>query len=177
MSLFGIEQLTNTLIPQSPSQPNHRATTAFNAVTHAAEEQLSGMLKGVFKAGDQLQRGMVDLMLGFLSLEATNPSQIMRTTSDMMTQTTRAFGQGSQNSTPGAQAGWEPRPSPSTPGPQPQAGWGPIPPLGAPGSQPQTGQGRMSSPSTAGPQPQAGWGPIPPPSVSGPQRRGENSHR
>jgi len=107
MSLFGIEQLTNTLIPQSPSQPNHRATTAFNAVTQAAEEQLGGMLKGVFKAGDQLQRGMVDIGLGFLSLEAFNPSQMMRMTSDMMRQTTGAFGQGAQRdpSTSQAQAG------------------------------------------------------------------------
>jgi hypothetical protein len=179
MSLFGIEQLTNTLIPQSPSQPNHRATTAFNAVTHAAEEQLSGMLKGVFKAGDQLQRGMVDLMLGFLSLEAANPSQIMRTTSDMMRQTTGAFGQGFQNTPPGPQpqTGWGPMSSPSTPGPQPPAGWGPIPPLSASGPQPETGRGPMSSPSTPGPQPPAGWGPIPPPSASGPQRRGGNGLR
>ena len=98
MSLFGVEQLTNTLMPQRPSQPTHRATTAFNAVTQATEEQLSGMLKGVFKAGDQLQRGVVDLMFGFLSLEAFNPSQMMRMTSDMMRQTTGAFGQGFQSS-------------------------------------------------------------------------------
>ena len=135
MSLFGIEQLTNTLIPQSPSQPNHRATTAFNAVTHVAEEQLNGMLKGVFKAGDQLQRGMVDLMLGFLSLEAANPSQIMRTTSDMMRQTAGAFGQGSQNSTPGPQTGQGPMSSPSASGAQPQAGWGPMPSPSASGPQ------------------------------------------
>src|SRR5262252_2886905 len=112
MSLFGIEQLTNMLIPQRPSQPDHRVTTAFNAVTQATEEQLSGVFKGVFRAGDQLQRGMVDLMLGFLSLEAFNASQMMRMTSDMMRQTTGAFSQGSHN-----------EPSQS----QPQAGWGPMP--------------------------------------------------
>jgi hypothetical protein len=158
MSLFGIEQLTNTLIPQSPSQPNHRATTAFNAVTHAAEEQLGGVLKGVFKAGDQLQRGMVDLMLGFLSLEATNPSQIMRTTSDMMRRTTEAFGQGSQNSTPGPQTGRGPMSSPSSSG-----------------AQPQTGREPMPSPSPSGAQ--AGWGSMPSPSSSGAQARGGNDLR
>lgn len=99
MSLFGVEQLTNTLIPQRPSQPDHRVTTAFSAVTQATEEQLSGALKGAFKAGDKLQRGMVDLMFGFLSLEVSNPSQMMRMTSDMMRQTTEAFGQGFQKST------------------------------------------------------------------------------
>jgi hypothetical protein len=124
MSLFGVNQLTNTLIPQTPSQPTHRATTAFNNVTQATEEQLGSTLKGVFKAGDQLQRGMVDLMFGFLSLEAFNPSQLMRMTSDMMRQTTGAFGQGFQSgpSASQAQAGWGPIPSPDPLGPQPQAG-------------------------------------------------------
>jgi hypothetical protein len=112
MSLFGVEQLAHILIPQSPSQPTHRATTAFNAVTQATEEQLGGVLKGAFKAGDQLQRGMVDVMLGFLSLEAFNPGQMMKMTSDIMRQTTGAFGPASQK-----------EPSES----QPQAGWGPMP--------------------------------------------------
>src|SRR5215471_11572194 len=122
MSLFGVEQLANTLIPQTPSQPNHRATTAFNTVTQVTEEQLSGMFKGVFRAGDQLQRGMVDLMFGMLSLETFNPSQMMRMTSDMMRQTTGAFGQSFQKSSSGPQpqTGWGPMPSPSSSGPQPQ---------------------------------------------------------
>jgi hypothetical protein len=108
ISLFGAEQLTNLVIPQTPSQPNHRATTAFNAVTQATEEQLSSVFKGVFRAGDQLQRGMVDLMVGMLSLEAFNPSQMMRMTSDMMRQTTEAVGQGFQKSTSGPQHGeWQ----------------------------------------------------------------------
>jgi hypothetical protein len=29
MSLFGVQQVTNTLLPQKPSQPTHRATAAF----------------------------------------------------------------------------------------------------------------------------------------------------
>jgi hypothetical protein len=124
MSLFGVEQLANTLIPQTPSQPNHRATTAFNAVTQVTEEQLSGVFKGAFRAGDQLQRGMVDLMFGMLSLETFNPSQMMRMTSDMMRQTTGALGQGFQKSSSGPQpqTGWGPMPSPSMSGPQPQRG-------------------------------------------------------
>jgi len=143
ISLFGVEQLTNTLLPQSPSQPNHRATTAFDAVTHATEEQLSGVLKGVFKAGDQLQRGMVDLMLGFLSLEASNPSQMMRMTSDIMRQTTGAFGQGLQKSPSGPppQTGGGPLPSPSPSGPPPQAGWGPLPSPSPSGLQRREGNG------------------------------------
>jgi hypothetical protein len=150
MSLFGAEQLTNMFIPQRPSQPNHRATTAFNAVTQATEEQLSGVFKGVFRAGDQLQKGMVDLMFGMLSLEAFNPSQMMRMTSDMMRQTTGAVGQGFQK---------------STSGPQPQTGWGPMPSPSTSG--PQAGRGLMPSLGISGPQPQTGWGPMPSPSISG----------
>jgi hypothetical protein len=94
VSLFGVQQLTNTLLPQKPSQPTHRAAAAFSAVTRATEEQLDNVLKGVFKAGDTLQRGMVELMFGCLSLEAFDPSQMMRMTSDTMRQTTAAFSQG-----------------------------------------------------------------------------------
>lgn len=133
MSLFGIEQLVNTLTPQSPSQPTHKATMAFNAVTHATEEQLGSVLKGVFKAGDQLQRGMVDLTFSFLTLDAFNPSQLIRMTSDVMRQTTGAMGQGFQGgpSRPQAPAGWEAKPPAGAPRAQAQEGWGPMPPSGA----------------------------------------------
>jgi hypothetical protein len=127
MSLFSMEQLANTLTPQRPDQPTHKAATAFNAVTHATEEQLSSVLKGVFKAGDQLQKGTIDLMFSFLSLEAFNPSQMMKMTSDMMQQTTEAVGQGFQRgpSQSQPQAGWGPMSSPGASEPQPQAGWEP----------------------------------------------------
>jgi len=122
MSLFGAQQVTNFLTPQDPSQPTHKATVAFNAVTQATQEQFGDTLERAFKAGDQLQKGMVDLMFGMLSLEAFNPSQMMRMTSDMMRQTTGAIGQGFQRSPSGPQpqTGWGPMPSPSTSGPQPQ---------------------------------------------------------
>jgi hypothetical protein len=128
MSLFGVEQLVNTLTPQSPSQPTHKATAAFDAVTHVAEEQLSGVLRGAFKAGDQLQKGFVDVMFSFFSLEAFNPSQLMRPTSDITKQTTGAIGQGWQGGTsrPQSQASGGPPPPPGTSGLQPQAGWGPV---------------------------------------------------
>lgn len=116
MSLFGVEQLVNTLTPQSPGQPIHKTTAAFKAVTQATEEQLGGMLRGAFKAGDQLQRGFVDLTSGFLTLEAFNPSQVIRMTSDILRQTTEAVGRGFQ-------AG--------SAGPQPQSSGGPVPPPGA----------------------------------------------
>jgi hypothetical protein len=107
--LSGIEQLTNTLLPQKPSQPTHRATATFNAVTQATEAQFDTVLKGVFKAGDTLQRGVVDLMFGCLSLETYDPSQIMRMTSDTMRQTTGAFSQSFRSGPSASQAGWGPQ--------------------------------------------------------------------
>jgi hypothetical protein len=106
MSLFGVKQLANTLLPQKPSQPTHRATAAFHAVTHATEEQFDNVLKGVLKAGDTLQRGMVDFMFDCLSLEAFNPSQMMRMTSDTLRQTTGAFSEGFRSGPSASQTEW-----------------------------------------------------------------------
>jgi hypothetical protein len=144
MSLFGVERLADTLVPQGPSQPTHRSTAAFNAVTHATEEQLGSVLKGIFRAGDQIQRSMVDLMFGFLTLEALNPSQAMRMTSDAMRQTTGAFGQSFSR-------------GPSTP--PPQEGWGPMPGSNPSASPPQPEREPRLVPSTSELPSQAGWGP------------------
>ena len=115
MSLFGVKQAANLLTPQSPSQPTHKAVAAFNSVTQATEEQLGDALKGVFKAGDQLQKGLVDMTFSFMTMEAFNPGNWMKMTSDMMRQTMGGAGQGASS---GSQ--------------QESTGWGPVPP--APGN-------------------------------------------
>jgi hypothetical protein len=134
MSLFGTKQLVNLLTPE-------RATTAFNAVTRATEDQLGDVLKGAFRAGDQLQKGMVDMTFSFLTLEVFNPSQMMKMASDTMRQTMGAPGQGPQGTPSGSQ--------------ERTTGWGPA--TGASGQKAQGGP--------AGSQERAaGWGPVPPPS-------------
>ena len=105
MSLFGTKQLVNILMPE-------KATASFNAVTQTTEAQLGDVLKGVFRAGDQLQKGMVDITFSFLTLEAFNPSQMMGMMSDVTRQTTGAFGQGMPGGTSGGQ--------------QQSTGWGPV---------------------------------------------------
>jgi hypothetical protein len=62
MSLFGVQQLENMV--EDSSQQNNKTATAFDSITHATEEQLGGAIKDAFKAGDQLQSGMVDMMFG-----------------------------------------------------------------------------------------------------------------
>ena len=64
MSLFGVQQLENAV--EESSHQNKKTTTAFEAVTQATEEQLSGVVKDAFKAGDQLQSGILDTILGAL---------------------------------------------------------------------------------------------------------------
>ena len=122
MSLFGTKQIANLMTPQSPGQPGHQATTAFDAVTQTTEAQLGEVLQGAFRTGDQLQRGAVDLMSGLIMLDALNPGQFLKMTSDALTQTAGAFSQGMpmpQNffggsSQPSAGAGWGPMPPPSS---------------------------------------------------------------
>ncbi len=87
MSLFGVKQYANLLTPQSPSQPTHKATAAFNSVTYAIEEQLGDTIEKTFKVGDQLQRGTVDLMSRFLTLEGFNPKNWLKMTSWAVKQT------------------------------------------------------------------------------------------
>jgi hypothetical protein len=69
MSLFGIEQLANTVLPQHSGE----ATAAFDAVTQAAGSQLSELIQGLFLLGDNLQRETADLAFNLLSPGAFNP--------------------------------------------------------------------------------------------------------
>jgi hypothetical protein len=73
ISLFGVKQLTNLLTPQEPIGPPNNATTAFDAVTRATTDQLDGVIKEAFQAGDRLQRGMVDVMFGALPMDQLPP--------------------------------------------------------------------------------------------------------
>jgi hypothetical protein len=110
MSLFGAKQLVNSLTPE-------KATTAFDAVTRATEDQLGDVFKGAFRVGDRLQRNMVDMTFSVLMLEAFNPSQMMKMASDMTQQTTGTTSQGTQARPAGSQ--------------ERGAGWGPVPPMGS----------------------------------------------
>jgi hypothetical protein len=133
MSLFGTKQLANASTPE-------KATRAFDAVTEATEEQLGDVLKGAFRAGDHLQRGVVDVTLGLLTLQTFNPSQVMKMASDMMQQTTGTPGNGAQGDPRphGRTTGWGPATGTSghgtQGGPSPSqdktTGWGPMPPAG-----------------------------------------------
>src|SRR2546423_9241574 len=71
MSLFGVQQLENMI--SDPVQQTNNAATAFESVSKATEEQMAGVVKETFKAGDRLQSGVVDAMLGALTGKPQQP--------------------------------------------------------------------------------------------------------
>jgi hypothetical protein len=71
-------------MPRDPSRPWGQAGECFDAVTGAATGQLDGAWSSAWKAGDQLQRQVVDMMFGMVSGDAWNPNRWMQMTSDVM---------------------------------------------------------------------------------------------
>jgi hypothetical protein len=86
MSLFGVKQLANVLSSSDSYQLTSRVAAAGNAVTHTSEEQFDAAIREAFQAGDQLQRDIVDLLFGVLTLEACTPRRITKVTFDMLQQ-------------------------------------------------------------------------------------------
>jgi hypothetical protein len=69
LSLFGVEQLTNILIPQNTT----KATAAFDAVTQGTGEQISETVQGLYLLGDNLQRELTDWAFRLLTPAVLNP--------------------------------------------------------------------------------------------------------
>src|SRR5215216_2480572 len=90
MSLFGVQQMLNVLTPQGRQQ-THPATSAFDNVTQAVEEDLNGVIKATFRAGDNIQRGLVDLTFNALTLGMFDPCRMTRAASDRGRQAAQGF--------------------------------------------------------------------------------------
>lgn len=72
MSVFGVQQTLNVLTPRQGRGEVHPATRAFSNVTGAAREEFGNTLEGVFRAGDNLQRGLVDATFSIFTLGLFN---------------------------------------------------------------------------------------------------------
>ena len=57
MSMLGVQQATNLM---TPHRVLRRSVSAMDALSHAAVGQMGDTVGGVYKLGDQLQRGLVD---------------------------------------------------------------------------------------------------------------------
>jgi hypothetical protein len=86
MSMFGVQQMINVFRPG-------RGTDSFNNVTKAAEAEFDDALKATFRAGDNLQRGLVDMTFGVLTLGMFDRGGA-RASCDVARQTGEAFRQG-----------------------------------------------------------------------------------
>jgi hypothetical protein len=86
LSVFGAEQLVRILATGDLDQSRQQAATAFAAVTRTTESQFGEASREVFRAGDQLQRGMVDFMVNLVTLEAFTPHHMTKMALEVMQQ-------------------------------------------------------------------------------------------
>jgi hypothetical protein len=86
MSLFGLQQMINVFRPG-------KASDSFNNVTKATEDQFGDALRATFRAGDNLQRGLVDITFGVLTFGMFDRGGTRGATSDAARQTGEALRQ------------------------------------------------------------------------------------
>jgi hypothetical protein len=91
LSLFGAEQLARILTPREAGPARRQVATAFAAVTHATATQFGEVGRETFQAGDQLQKGMVDLVFNLVTLEAFTPRYMTKMTFEVMQQSAEVF--------------------------------------------------------------------------------------
>jgi hypothetical protein len=85
-SLFGAQQLMNTLTVPTPGRRTGKATSAFTSVARATGDQLDNFLKGAYHIGDMLQQGAVDAAVNFVTRDALNPNALLRSTAGLLRQ-------------------------------------------------------------------------------------------
>lgn len=87
MSLFGVQQMANAFRPS-------KATESFDNVTKATRDEFGEVLKATFRAGDNLQRGLVDLTLGLFTFGMFDRRGASGATADVGRQSAEVFRQG-----------------------------------------------------------------------------------
>ncbi len=76
MSVFGAQQAADLFTrPQASKKHN-----AFDAVSHAAAEEMGEPMKGLYQAGDRLQSGMVETASKLLDGTWSDPGKVMNET-------------------------------------------------------------------------------------------------
>jgi hypothetical protein len=106
LSVFGVQQITRMLSPST-------AAESFDKVTEATRKEFDNAAAASFHAGDNLQRGLVDLTFSLLSPEGLAPNTWMKFGTDVAQQTAAMIGQ----AIPGAMSGQCKQ----------STGWGPVP--------------------------------------------------
>jgi len=86
MSLFGVQQAANVLMPSNFRQPTRKANPAFFSVKQSAENEFDDIVFAAFQVGDEVQRGLTNIFFDTLALRTLNPSYISRLTSAVVEQ-------------------------------------------------------------------------------------------
>lgn len=138
-SVFGVQQMINLVTPQG-SRPQHPATEAFNNATKCTADVFGDAMRATYRLGDNVQRGLVDVMFSVATLGLFDQGGARNTGSgsgsNIGEQATDAFSQGASalgqaadvvgQAVSGATSGW------TTCGRgtsrSQQTGWGPVPP-------------------------------------------------
>jgi hypothetical protein len=115
MSLLGAQQMARLIMPQTWGQ----GTSNLDSVTRSTESQLGSVTQSMFKAGDSLQRGMIDMMFGMLDL-GNSTSSVWERAADAV----RRAGQGCGGCGQAAPPPGMPSQGGAGPG---EPGWGPMP--------------------------------------------------
>lgn len=105
LTAFGTEQMLNLLVP-SPGW--RRASGALDTVTRAATSQLAGPTRGLFQAGDQVQRSVVDLLLGWSQAALSTTNQAVQAGTSAATSAAAQTAQAVSSATPPPATGWGP---------------------------------------------------------------------
>jgi hypothetical protein len=131
MSVFGLQQAVNLMMPQQGGDPAGKAARAFDDVTQATVENLEGPLKTAFNAGDKMQGGMIDSMFGGFMGAGLDPSRWMRMGNELLQQMGDCGRRAAQSATGASgNTGSGPGAPPAQGGPAPASsasGWGPMP--------------------------------------------------
>jgi hypothetical protein len=137
-SVFGVQQMINLVTPQG-SRQSHPATEAFNNATKCTADELGDAMRATYRLGDNLQRGMVDVLFSVATLgmfdrggsrgRGSGSSNLGEQTAGAFRQGMSAMGQAADvvgQAVGGATSGW------GTCGRgasrSEQTGWGPVPP-------------------------------------------------
>jgi hypothetical protein len=116
LSLLGVQQVFNLV--RRPLGDNDSSAIGLDSMTRVAEGQLGSTLRSAFEAGEQMQRSVVDLAFGVLTLEVADPNRFAALSADVVRQSTAAL----RSLLPGS------APAATSSGCGQPCGWGPMPP-------------------------------------------------
>jgi hypothetical protein len=91
MSLFGFKQLANIVTARN-DRSMEEAAGAFDTATQAMGRQFDTMFQGMFQAGDELQREMVDSMLASFTAEGFKVDEVLKGPTGMLQHGAQSLG-------------------------------------------------------------------------------------